>query len=334
MSGVRRFAAELAHDIELIEEGLDGLLEEGLEKAHRLSQSYKSSLPSALGGTDSSKDVSKDLHHAAPISSGPYGAVYIPVDIAKKVTSGLLHMCSSVVVTGANTVTSKVQAKAGDVISVAEAVVSKSQNVLAKFGITYDWLSGLVSTSSTSAISCREPNASDEMNVDQEQEGEFLDLEAYPSWPVPGMSSAGQECNSDQHCSHDNKMENEAGKSSKESTEGLEHHVLSPCPTKTADISSLRMSPSTLRTEDGVTRGDSTYWRVKSPLISKIPHGGGLQLEISPWMWRHQPILNYHLSSDPGACRRLFEMGMVDAAEHHFELMKFFSPDDFMTLIK
>jgi hypothetical protein len=86
------------------------------------------------------------------------------------------------------------------------------------------------------------------------------------------------------------------------------------------------------RREDGVLLGDSTYWRVQGPLISRIPHGGGLLLEISPWMWRHHPLLNYHLSSDPEAGRRLFEMGMVDAAEHHFELMKFFSPDEFVTL--
>jgi hypothetical protein len=88
------------------------------------------------------------------------------------------------------------------------------------------------------------------------------------------------------------------------------------------------------RPEDGVVRGSSTYWRVKSPLISRIPHGGGLQLEVSPWMWRHQQVLNYHLSSDPAAGRRLFEMGMVDAAEHYFDLMKFFSPDEYLLLMK
>jgi hypothetical protein len=51
-------------------------------------------------------------------------------------------------------------------------------------------------------------------------------------------------------------------------------------------------------------------------------------------MWRHQPILNYHLSADPDQARKLFEMGMVDACEHHWELLQFFDPDAYVAMLR
>mmetsp|Transcript_7567 Transcript_7567/g.12724 ORF Transcript_7567/g.12724 Transcript_7567/m.12724 type:complete len:509 (+) Transcript_7567:68-1594(+) len=321
VSGVRRFAAELAHDIERIEEGLDVLLEEGLEQAHRLSQSYKAKLPPVFSGGALSSSPEEDLHHAAPMSSGPYGAAYIPVDVAKKISTGLLHICSSVVSSGVDAVASRVHAKTTAVTTAAHDAVTSSRDTLASYGFTYDWLTELTSTSSSAAVTCTEPSSSGtESWQDREAHADFA---GYPSWPVPGMVPE-LPVNSDNTQPNDSTVAESVGVSSQPPT----------CLTSSTSWPPEHSPGRVKKLEDGITKGDSTYWRVKSPLITKIPCGGGLQLEISPWMWRHQPVLNYHLSSNPEACRRLFEMGMVDAAEHHFELMKFFSPDDFVTLMK
>jgi hypothetical protein len=66
------------------------------------------------------------------------------------------------------------------------------------------------------------------------------------------------------------------------------------------------------------------YWKKQGDIIKQIPNGGGIQLEISPWMWRHHSIWNYHLSSDPMNAIKLFNMGINDAFDHHEELKRFF----------
>lgn len=372
VSGVRRFAAELVHDIEMMEEGLEGMLEEGLEQAHRLSHSYSAALPLSQassredeGGAQNEMEKRyhqhHELHDLAPESTGPYGAAYIPVDVAKKISAGLLHVFSKAVSTGVTAVTDRVTA----VTDRVQGVCSASQESLASCtGLTLALFTRLTSTTSTSVIPAPEDgrssttgssgNGTDPVDLvlaitESEREGN-AGLFSYPSWPVPGLISHSSQLepkpkdqtamraredmeNTPQSCplsaSAINTQASTCGSSS--GSVPTAHFSLSSSPPL---LHSLR-SPSP-RSEDGIVRGESTYWRVKSPLISKIPaaHGGGLQLEVSPWMWRHQPVLNYHLSSDPESCRRLFEMGMVDAAEHYFELMKFFSPDEYLLLIK
>lgn len=66
------------------------------------------------------------------------------------------------------------------------------------------------------------------------------------------------------------------------------------------------------------------YWKRQGDIIKQIPNGGGIQLEISPWMWRHHSIWNYHLSADPMNAIKLFNMGINDAFDHHEELKRFF----------
>ena len=66
------------------------------------------------------------------------------------------------------------------------------------------------------------------------------------------------------------------------------------------------------------------YWKNKGDIIKLIPNSGGLLLEISPWMWRHHSIWNYHLSSQPSQAIKLFNMGISDAFDHHQELQAFF----------
>jgi hypothetical protein len=86
-----------------------------------------------------------------------------------------------------------------------------------------------------------------------------------------------------------------------------------------------------VKSDGFVTNNGETYWAVKGQSIKKTPDGGTL-LEISPWMWRQQPVLNYHLTSDMEAGRRLFDMGLMDAAEHHWDLMKFFVPEEYAAM--
>jgi hypothetical protein len=66
------------------------------------------------------------------------------------------------------------------------------------------------------------------------------------------------------------------------------------------------------------------YWRTKAQNVCTTPCGG-TQLLITPWMWRKVPLWAYHLTSKAAGARQLFEMGLVDAAEHHADLVVFFA---------
>jgi hypothetical protein len=66
------------------------------------------------------------------------------------------------------------------------------------------------------------------------------------------------------------------------------------------------------------------YWRTKAQNISTTPCGG-TQLLVTPWMWRKLPLWAYHLTSKTAQARQLFEMGLIDAAEHHADLVAFFT---------
>jgi hypothetical protein len=59
---------------------------------------------------------------------------------------------------------------------------------------------------------------------------------------------------------------------------------------------------------------------------------GGTQLLITPWMWRKLPISAYHLTCNGDKALALFELGLIDAAEHHEELIKFFCPQDYLNM--
>jgi hypothetical protein len=107
--------------------------------------------------------------------------------------------------------------------------------------------------------------------------------------------------------------------------------------------SSIHLSPIHITHSEKVPQGQSTqrpsasnqdssmarpkptdFWKNKGKIIKQIPNQGGIQLEISPWMWRHHPVWNYHLSSDPKHAIELFNMGINDAHHHHDELKQFF----------
>ena len=305
---MRRFASELAHDIGRMEE----MLEEGLEQAQRLSKSYASAINEL--NIDRNTTLHHALHDSAPESSGPYGVVYIPLDVTRKITSGLSYLCSNLVSTGLKSVSDKV-----------DSVCHKSAKLLASYGMDLGKLHRLTTTAETGVKPAQTCDASsrDDGDDDASVESDIEDIAIYeyPSWPVPGLifcdknsqnsSTAGTVISEDDECLHKSDIES-----------GADSNV------------QTRESPPDPKPEDGIVSGESTYWKVKTPVVSRIPNGRGLQLEISPWMWRHQPVLNYHLSSDPEACRRLFEMGMVDAAEHYFDLMKFFSPNEYLLLMK
>jgi len=53
-------------------------------------------------------------------------------------------------------------------------------------------------------------------------------------------------------------------------------------------------------------------------------HEEELVLEISPWMWRIQAPINYHLTSDPCKIKELFQLGFEDAKAHQVHLDAFF----------
>lgn len=71
------------------------------------------------------------------------------------------------------------------------------------------------------------------------------------------------------------------------------------------------------------------YWRKKAEAVSATPCGG-TQLLITPWMWRKLPAWRYHLTSRGDKAAALLELGFIDAAEHHLELVKFFNPGDYV----
>jgi hypothetical protein len=73
----------------------------------------------------------------------------------------------------------------------------------------------------------------------------------------------------------------------------------------------------------------SVYWRKKAEAVSVTPCGG-MELLITPWMWRKLPVTAYHLTSRGDKAKILLELGFVDAAEHHMELLKFFNTDEYM----
>jgi hypothetical protein len=93
-----------------------------------------------------------------------------------------------------------------------------------------------------------------------------------------------------------------------------------------SQISSVTETDERIQPHDA-TQGtplSNDYWKKQGDIIKQIPNGGGLQLEISPWMWRHHSIWNYHLSADPMDAIKLFNMGINDAFDHHEELKRFF----------
>lgn len=281
----------MVEDIERMEMGLEEMVEDKLERAHefveegieqaqRFSQSFPP-LHSALSiNKQSSTDTdiepvenayyenSETLHDSAPLSSGPYGVVRLPIDIANKISAGASHAGRSILSAGVGFLKS------------AMTFTSPPQQV----------------------------------NIAAEDKGHLLSQ--YSSWPVPGYCV--EKCHDKLDHVNDKPRDVTSGDDSSRS----ESEPKNNAPNKKRGLKKC----------DGVISENRTYWRVKSSLVSKIP--GGIQLEIAPWSWRHQPLLNYHLSSDPETCRRLFEMGMVDAAEHHFDLMKFFSPEEYVLLTK
>ncbi len=78
------------------------------------------------------------------------------------------------------------------------------------------------------------------------------------------------------------------------------------------------------------THKRGVYWRNKAQPVSITPCGGS-QLLITPWMWRRLPMSAYHLTSKAEKATALFELGLVDAAEHHMELLKFFNPEEYLS---
>lgn len=74
------------------------------------------------------------------------------------------------------------------------------------------------------------------------------------------------------------------------------------------------------------------YWRKKAEAVSATPCGG-TQLLITPWMWRKLPLSAYHLTSKGEKAAVLLELGFIDAAEHHMELLKFFNPGDYVNAL-
>lgn len=72
------------------------------------------------------------------------------------------------------------------------------------------------------------------------------------------------------------------------------------------------------------------YWKKKADAVSVTPCGS-TQLLITPWMWRKLPLSSYHLTSKGENAQALLELGVIDAAEHHMELLKFFNPDEFLS---
>lgn len=95
-----------------------------------------------------------------------------------------------------------------------------------------------------------------------------------------------------------------------------------------------KVPPSRTLRHDGIITDGShgTYWRKKSELIKKTPDGGTL-LELAPWTWRQQPLINYHLTSDAFKVRQLFDMGIADAAEHYWDLLQFFRPEEYQRML-
>lgn len=326
MSGVRRFAAELAHDLELLEEGLEDL-------GQRMSRVYSKS-GGGVGGEEhrddlvsesraASKECGADahaLHAAAPLSAGPYGMTHIPGDIARKLSAGLQHACSSVLTSGATAVADQMSAVANRLRLASTASCDLTLTLfssLTSTAATADITSG--STSSDNTLTLLDSLTSTASTAATTGRA----LLGYPSWPVPGLSQTLPELDTPAQ-----------GVDSETAMVGATEVAVADCVASSSEVSatnkmlphepkdevemqsSLETPPSApppaaVRAQDGIAPlgGASPYWRVKTPVVSKVLVKGAqaLQLEVSPWMWRHQALLNYHLSSDPASCESHYD---------------------------
>ena len=368
VTGVRHFAEELVHDIEMIEEQV-------AEQAHQLSDHLLTPHP----------------HDGAPMAMGPYGIVRFGATITNALVTILSesvqrlmeqrrasrspppHAAASAPPVDVNTPHwvqfCKCLSRAQRVGEGEYSSLEKSSGRTGSYGASGGLLRGLSSVlglhlpfsdsstplealcssqSSWPDSLCESiadndveeslwPGGSRVPRVDSREEDECVEFGL--DSPVGPLASTTAEDGDDDLdgsiCVESLSSMTGSSAVSTGSESGSEQHQANTgySSAQYAYVGAPVQSPSPVIRKDNLIDDERTYWRVKGQLITKIPTGG-VQLEISPWMWRHHSIMNYHLSADPAHARKLFEMGMIDAYEHHWDLLQFFDLEEYTAMLR
>lgn len=338
-------AEELVHDIEMIEEGI-------VEQAHRLSDTL-------LQPLEENEEEEGHPHDSAPMSSGRHNILRFAYTVTGAIghlvkdrwhrrhekrrqrqanTANICHSSLSKVVDSLGLVGG--QGACGGGFSFRDTVASIEE----LYSRQRSWIPDLSCNDPTEDVSLSSQekttdNDDDdvsyvqfigsnalESNIDDEHELGRSHVNTKSASQPPSLGTVVETSASSHSRSNSFSSLSDDGTGEKIST------MWSPESGGSANhISATSSSTTSVVRPDGITR-DGVYWSVKSQCITRLPNGD-MQLEVSPWMWRHHSLLNYHLSADPNNARRLFDMGLVDACEHHWELMKFFDPDAYKAMM-